>query len=287
MQPSSENHSSRMNLSGAAWSFVGASLRESVEIYRALGIDAIDLLAVPSSLTDPAAIIADPLGEAAKIRNLGILTANVIVSLGSNFSDRALNHPDPAVRARNRHDFEAVATFCQAASIPSITALPGVDQQAWSHGKSLEIAAEVLNDIASICSRKGVRLLFEAHVQSVLESPAEVLRFLTDNPALGLTLDYAHFIYQGHTQADVDALAPFAKHVHLRQAAPGMMQAPWEAGAIDFAGMMRVLERTGFAGYLTLEYEHDEWLDNNKVDVISETIKMRNAVKPLLSRADR
>jgi sugar phosphate isomerase/epimerase len=282
MQDPSENQPSRMNLSGAAWSFVGASLRESVAIYRALGIDAIDLLAVPGSLTDPAAIIADPLGEAAKIRNLGILTANVIVSLGSNFADRALNDRDPEMSARNRHDFEAVATFCQASSIPSITALPGIDQEGWSHDRSLEVAAEALNDIASICARKGVRLLFEAHFQSVLESPAEVLRFLKDNPALGLTLDYAHFIYRGHPQVDVDSLAPFAKHVHLRQAAPGTMQAPWEDGTIDFAEMMRVLKRTGFSGYLTLEYEHDEWLDNNKVDVISETIKMRNAIKPLL-----
>jgi sugar phosphate isomerase/epimerase len=283
MQDSSENQPTRMNLSGAAWSFVGASLRESVAIYRALGIDAIDLLAVPGSLTDPAAIIADPLDEAAKIRNLGILTANVIVSLGPNFAHRALNHRDPAMRARNRHDFEAVATFCQSASIPSITALPGIDQEGWSHDRSLEVAAEALNDIASICARKGIRLLFEAHVQSVLESPAEVLRFLKDNPALGLTLDYAHFAYHGHTQADIDLLAPFAKHVHLRQAAAGTMQAPWEDGVIDFAEMMRVLKRTGFSGYLTLEYEHDEWLDNNKVDVISEIIKMRNAVKPLLS----
>jgi sugar phosphate isomerase/epimerase len=60
------------------------------------------------------------------------------------------------------------------------------------------------------------------------------------------------------------------------------MQARWDDGTIDFTEMMRVLKRAGFSGYLTLEYEHDEWLDNNKVDVISETIKMRNAVKPLL-----
>ena len=272
-----------MNLSGAAWSFVGASLPESVAIYRALGIDAIDLLAVPGALLDPAAIVADPLGEAGKIRSLGAPTANLIVSLGANFSDRALNHPDPAVRALNRREFEAVAMFCQAAAIPSVTALPGVDQPGWTHAKSLEISAEALNEIASICTTKGVRLLFEPHVQSVLESPAEVLRFLTNHPALGLTLDYAHFIYSGFEQAEADRLAPYAKHVHLRQAAPGTMQARWAEGVIDFVAVVRVLKTAGFRGYLALEYEHDEWLDNNKVDVISETIKMRNAVKPLLA----
>jgi sugar phosphate isomerase/epimerase len=271
-----------MNLSGAAWSFVGASLRESVAIYRALGIDSIDILAVPGSLTDPAAMIADPLGEAAKIRNLDIRIVNMIVSLGSNFAERALNHRNPDIRARNRQDFEALAAFCESASIPSITALPGIDQEGWSHDRSLETAAEALNDIASICAGNRVRLLFEAHVQSVLELPAEVLGFVRNNPELGLTLDYAHFIYNGHTQGDVDSLVPFAKHLHLRQAAPGTMQARWDDGTIDFTEMMRVLKRAGFSGYLTLEYEHDEWLDNNKVDVISETIKMRNAVKPLL-----
>jgi len=211
-----------------------ASLRESAAIYRALGIDAIDLLAVPGSLNRSGSHYRGSASEAAKIRSLGVAITNLIVSLGANFADRALNHRDPAMRARNRQDFEGVATFCEAASIPSITALPGVDQEGWSHDQSIEAAAEALNGIASICARKGVRLLFEAHVQSLLESPAEVLRFLQDNPALGLTLDYAHFIYHGHKQSDVDALAPFAKHVHLRQASPGAMQARWEAGAIDF-----------------------------------------------------
>ena len=36
-------------------------------------------------------------------------------------------------------------------------------------------------------------------------------------------------------------------------------------------------------GYLTLEYEHDPWMDCDRVDVMTETIRMRDVVRPLLA----
>jgi sugar phosphate isomerase/epimerase len=269
-------------ISGAAWSFAGASLSESVAIYRALGVEAIDLIAGPGALLDPATIAADPRREAAAIQRLGSPIANLIVSLGANFIDRALNHPAPSIRSQNRRDFQALVEFCECAAIPSITALPGVDQNGLSHEDSLQIASDALNEIAILCHERDVRLLFEPHVKSVLENPAEVLDFVKQNPAIGLTLDYSHFVYNGYNQSEVDALAPYAGHVHLRQAALGVLQAKWEEGIIDFQKVVQVLQHAGYTGYYGLEYEHDEWLDNNKVDVMSETIKMRNAIKPLL-----
>jgi sugar phosphate isomerase/epimerase len=271
-----------MRLSGAAWSFVGASLRESRDIYRALSIDTIDVLASPGLLLDSGRIIEDPERESRELSVLQNSIANLIFLFASDFSQRALNHRDPEVRARNARDFCAVAEFCRQSGIPSVTIVPGVEQEGWSHEKSLAVSAEALNELAAIAAARGVTLLFEAHVTSVLESPQETLQFLQNNPQLKLTLDYSHFVFGGHSQEAIDALASYAGHVHLRQAARGVLQARWDAGEIDFAKVVKNLIDVGYRGYLALEYEHDAWMGNDQVDVMAETIKMRNVVLPIL-----
>lgn len=261
---------------------MGASLRESVEIWRSLGVYVIDLMAVPGFLVNSGNIVKEPDREAAAIRALGVPVANLIFGFGTNFSDRALNHKDREVRLRNAKEFEAVVEFCRLGAIPSITVLPGLEQPEWSREKSLAVAAEVLNQLASVSGEKEIALLFEPHVQSLFESPADTLSFLKANPSLKLTLDYSHFVYNGYAQYEIDCLAPYAGHVHLRQAAPQVLQARWNDGVIDFREVVRILQRVNFPGYYALEYEHDPWLGNDKVDVISESIKMRDTVKPLL-----
>ncbi len=72
----------------------------------------------------------------------------------------------------------------------------------------------------------------------------------------------------------------YAGHVHLRQGSNGRLQADWETGTIDFPAVIGLLKQTGYRGYVALEYEHDPWLD--LVDVMTESINMRNAVQPLL-----
>lgn len=271
-----------MLLSGAAWSFVGTSLRESRDIYRALSIDALDLLATPGLLLDSARIIEDPEREAQEVSLLQSSIANLIFLFASDFSQRALNHRDPQVRTRNARDFGAVAEFCRRSGIRSVTVVPGVEQEGWSHEKSLAMAAEALNELAAIAAARGVTLLFEAHVTSVLESPQETLRFLQNNPQLKLTLDYSHFVFSGYSQEAIDVLAPYAGHIHLRQATRGVLQARWDVGAIDFTRVVRKLVEVRYNGYLALEYEHDAWMGNDQVDVMTETIKMRNVVAPML-----
>ena len=54
-------------------------------------------------------------------------------------------------------------------------------------------------------------------------------------------------------------------------------------GEIDFPALMKQLQETGYDGYATLEYEHEEFWDMDKCDVMTETIKMRDAVKPFVS----
>ena len=119
---------STIKLAGAAWSFVGTSLVESAHIWRALGVHAMDLLAVPGTPIDAEEIDRDPQDLARRFTEPGMELPNLIYIFGAGFEDRAINSVDPAVRRRNMETLKNVLECCQAAHIRSLLILPGVDQ---------------------------------------------------------------------------------------------------------------------------------------------------------------
>lgn len=272
-----------IKLAGAAWSWVGATVAESAAIYRALGVHAIDLIAVPGSRLDTHQIAADPIGEARRFNDLGVQLSNLLTFFGTDFRDRALNSPDPKVRANNLDVMRRLLEFCSAAGVQSITVLPGVEQHPHSRRDALAWAASALNSMNSLAQDAGVLLVYEPHVQSILESPQDILDFTRNYCEVNVVIDYSHGVSLGYSVDELDQLLPYAGHVHLRQAALNKIQSRWEEGAINFPRMIGLLKQTGYTGYLTLEYEHDKFWNMDQCDVMTETIKMRDAVLPCLS----
>jgi len=275
--------SNSLELAGAAWSWAGATVAESAAIYRALGVRALDLLAVPGSRFDTYQIAADPHGEARRLSGLGAALSNLLVFFGTDFRNRALNSPDPTVRSNNLETFRRLLEFCTAAGFYSITVLPGVEQHPHSRHEALTWTAAALNSMNVLAKEAGVLLVYEPHVQSILEKPQDTLAFARANSNVKLVLDYSHGVSLGYSDTELDPLVPYAGHVHLRQAAPKKIQARWEEGSIDFPELIGLLKRIGYRGYLTIEYEHDKFWDMDRCDVMTETIKMRDAVLPCLS----
>ena len=274
---------STVKLAGAAWSFVGTNLVEAARIWRALGVHAMDLLAVPGAPVDAEEIDRDPQLHARRFTEPGMELANLIYIFGADFEDRAINSADPSVRQRNMDTLKNVLECCQAAQIQSLLILPGVDQPGLSHADSLALTATSLHAMDALARDAGVSLFFEPHVDSILEDPRETLAFLQRNPALKICLDYAHFVAQGYPSTAVDPLVPYAGHFHLRQAADKKLQARWDEGQIDFPAAIGRLKEAAYQGCVALEYEHDpSWMDMDKCDVMTETIKMRDVVQPLL-----
>lgn len=275
-----------MTVSGSTWSFVGATLPESVEIYRALGIETVDLIAVPGRPDSPQLaseqILHRPQDLSRQILRLGAPVSNLNYNFAANFHERAINHVDPGIRRRNRQDYGAVIEFCRACGIPSVTVLPGVVQGGWTREKALAVAAEELTHMSAMSRKEGVTTTFEAHVGSILESPLDTLSFLQANPELKLTLDYGHFVCLGYAQEQVDPLVPYTSHFHLRQAAPNKLQARWDEGTLDFTGIVGKLVSANYTGFLSLEYEHMEgWMNLDQADVFTETVKMRDLLRSL------
>jgi sugar phosphate isomerase/epimerase len=271
-----------IRLAGAAWSWVGATLEESAAIYRALGVDALDVIAIPGSRLDTYKIAADPVGHARLVSMSGVALSNLLMFFGTNFHDHALNSIDPAIRSKNLDSFRRMLEFCAAAGFYSVTVLPGVEQPPIDRSEALKYSAAELNRMKALAQEAGILLVYEPHVQSILENPSEVLEFAREQSDVKLVIDYSHGVSLGYTSHELDALVPYAGHVHLRQAAPDKIQARWDEGCIDFPAMIGLLKQNDYQGYLTLEYEHDKFWNMDRCDVMTETIKMRDVVLPCL-----
>ena len=271
---------SNIKLAGAAWSWVGATLKEQANIWRALGINALELISVVGADLEPSDLESDLEGRAKYVMALGMDLSSMLYVFGKDFYDRATNSPDKAVQAKNQESFKGAIEFCTAAGIPSIIILPGMDQEGMTHQDAMKLSADSMSGLTAIGREAGIKVLFEPHLQSVFESPLETLTVLQEYQDLEIVLDHSHFMAANFEQKDIDPLIPYAGHVHLRQGALGQLQAKWEESEIEYMPVIRKLKEIGYEGYLTFEYENDPWLP--LVDVMTETIKLRDAILPLL-----
>ncbi|WP_284316428.1 sugar phosphate isomerase/epimerase family protein [Labrys miyagiensis] len=272
---------STMKLSLTSWSLRACSLDEAAAISRALGINALDIGYFYGPALDKAELLAHPGKAAERVRGLGIDLPNFYHLFGSTLSDR--NLANPANREANEADLKIVAGFCKRAGIPTIFVLPGVCNPGQGRAVALKESAESLRRLLPLAQDQGVQLTIEPHVHSFLESPQLVLDLLGAVPGLKLTLDYAHFVCMGWRQDEIDALAPHAAHVHLRQARPGALQTKVHQGTINFEAQLATLRDAGYSGRLSLEYVHQDYMDTLHDDVLTETIVLRDQVKAWLS----
>lgn len=265
-------------LSVTSWSFPQLTLDEVAGLARVLGLDGIDIGYFYRSALDKAALLADPegFGEALRER-LPMPIANLYHLFGDGLADR--NLAGPAGRAENIADFRQVARFCRAAGVPSVFVLPGVLNGAQSRSAALTETVESLKPLLDIAGEAGLTLCVEAHVHSYIESPALAGELCARVPGIKLALDYAHFVVSGYRQDEIDALAPHAGHVHLRQARPGALQAKLEQGVINFPALLATLRDAGYAGWLAAEYVHQDYFATLNEDVLTETVKMRDLVR--------
>lgn len=266
-----------MRLSLTSWSLPSCTLAEVAGVARALGIGALDLGYFYRSALDRAALLAEPERVAEQVRGLGIDVANFYHLFGADVAER--NLADPASQADNERDFAAVARFCKAAGIGTVFVLPGICNPGQGRAEAAMQAAKTLRHLVGIAHAEGVQLTVEPHVHSFLESPAATLALLDRVPGLKLTLDYAHFVCLGWRQDEIDALAASAAHIHLRQARPGVLQAKFGQGTINFPALLATLRDAEYDGCLALEAVHQGYMDTLHDDVVTETVAMRDAVR--------
>jgi sugar phosphate isomerase/epimerase len=118
-----------------------------------------------------------------------------------------------------------------------------------------------LVELADAAAQRGLGLLLETG-QETAECLACLLEELK-HPALGVNFDPANMILydKGDPVAAVDRLAPWIKHLHIKDARrtrePGTWgtEVPWGDGEVGAEAFLRALKAVGFMGTLSIERE--------------------------------
>jgi len=160
-----------------------------------------------------------------------------------------------------------------------MTVLPGVERQ----GEGLACAAEELAWRAARAKVAGVKLGAEPHLGSVAPTPEAARELAARAPGLDLTLDYTHFGAQGIAEAEAEALLSLAGHFHARGARPGRIQCRMRDNTIDYSRAARAMRGARYPGVFALEYVWIEWQQCQDLDILSETVLLRDEVASWLS----
>jgi sugar phosphate isomerase/epimerase len=257
----------------------------AIELIARMGFEGFDVsLTSTGTHLRPDTVMADIAGWAGRleerVRGRGLEFADIVCLIASDFRSMAVNSPDGAERERGEEYFRAVLEFAARVGSPGLTMIPGVDwPEHEEHSISLQRAARELERRAQVAHERGIRLSIEPHIGSVCQAPADVLALCEMAPSLELTLDYTHFIIQGYDTTEVDPLVPHARHVHARGATRERLQASLRQNRIDYDHVTDVLLDSGYAGYVAIEYLWMEWAHLNEIDVVSETVLLRDYLR--------
>ena len=262
-----------MELSLTAWSLPSCTLDEAAAISKALGIGALDVGLFYRSALDKAALLSDPLAVAESLVALGVTIPNYYHLFGEGLDGRNLSRP--GTLDNNLKDLKQVLKFADAGGISTVFILPGIVNPGQSRQEAKQVSIQSLTEMVSLAADYEATLCIEPHVQSFAESP-KIAKELAEATGVKLALDYSHFTCLGYRQEEIDILAPFAGHVHLRQAKMGELQTKFHQGTLNFPAMFGTLRDAGYQGALAIEPVHQDYMNTLFDDVLTEIIALRD-----------
>ena len=164
--------------------------------------------------------------------------------------------------------------------------LPAVCINAPPNGTPLGRAIRELRQLAAVASRYDVTLCLETHVNCLTEFPDTAVDLVAAAPNIGLALDPSHF-YAGPWQGrDFSITFPHTRIVHLRDAgnSPDKILVPPGEGIVDFAGLLRGLVQSGYAGPLSVEYIDTRVSPEAYDDHVGHVTEMASLAKRILTK---
>jgi len=206
----------------------------------------------------------------------GLKCADVFLQMAPDFVPYAINHPEASRRKKARDWFNRTLEYGAAAGSKHVTTLPGVLFSSESRTASWNRCCEELAWRVERSKQSGLIFGVEAHIGSIAPDPKNAQKLVHDVPGLTLTLDYTHFTRRGMPDRAVEPLVRYASHFHARGARRGRLQASFKQNVIDYDRILRQMKRTGYKGYIGVEYVWTDWQHCNEVDNLSETILFRD-----------
>ncbi len=220
-----------------------------------------------------------------KLDDAGLKCADIFLQMNPDFVPYAVNHPELARRQKAREWFLNSLEYANLCGCRHVTTLPGVEFEEESRESSLARAADELAWRVEQASKHKIVFGVEAHVGSIVPTPALALELVNRVPGLTLTLDYTHFTRAGLPDSEAEPLLQHASHFHVRGAREGRLQAPFKDNTINYPRVAEVMQSTGYSGWVGIEYVWIDWEHCNECDNLSETILFRDLFRSFAAGA--
>jgi sugar phosphate isomerase/epimerase len=271
----------KLNLSCTDFSFPLLDYDCALALIALLGLRGVDIgLFEGHGHLKPSRELLNPARSGAalkrKLASHGLKTADIFLQIHAGFVEFAINHPESKCREFAREQFRRALDYANAAGSAHITILPGVTFDGESRAALVARSADELVWRAEQAKAAKLQLAVEPHIGSMIDTPERAMDLVKRVPGLGFTLDYAHFTRAGIPNARIEPLTQFATHMHARAARRGRLQSSLKDNSVDFPGALAALQKSKFAGWIALEYVWIDWEHCNEVDVVSETIRLRD-----------
>lgn len=272
-----------MQIACHAWAYNNLTLEETVGTIARLGFRFIDLGSGPHLDVNRAA--AYPEAEADTI--LTLLNQFDLTITDLYLMLPHINSPDPARREAQLTLFERLIPFAFALGTPGITISPGIiHPDGIDH--SLARAVPGLLRMLNAAGDSDLRISFEPHMDSVTQNPEQALLLLNAVPGLSITLDNAHFVFQGIVRSETEPLLEHVAHVQIRQAKRGALQTGHDQGTINLAQHIEDLYSSGYRGTLSVEYMTTfGWHGMQSISISRETVRTRDALRAIRDHLER
>lgn len=253
-----------------------------IGIVRLLGFESVDIglfVEADLDLSSVGKALTTELADALEIHELSC--SDVFFTAGASFEETAPNQRDRDRRTSGRRQFTAVVEIAATLAAPGITILPGViwpedARTGWA------VCVEELRWRVEEGARQHVSVGFEPHIGSIVSTPELALSLIEAVPGLRVTLDLSHFDVQDIPAERSLALAPHARHVHVRAARPGAIQVRWSQNESEIEALVRSLAENGYGGDVCVEYVPMPKWRCDEMDVVSEALETRAALTELV-----
>jgi sugar phosphate isomerase/epimerase len=241
--------------------FARLSLDDALRVIREMHFAKADLaIHEPGPHLRPADVAADVGKVAQKLKTANLPFAAFHLDLG-----------DADAKAHLR----AVCRLARVLAVPLLTVPPA------PAGADLDAEVERLQDWVAVCEADGVILTVETRSDGVTAEPAGAVELCRRVPGLGLTLDPTHYLIGPHGPADYDPLAPYVRHVRLRDSGskPELYQVRVGQGEVEYGRIVTQLDRFRYDRALTVDVRD---VPDNPFPVEPEVRKLKYLLESLV-----
>lgn len=242
----------------------GQTLETALPRIAEQGFKTIDLLTIGGWVhVNPSDMAADFDAVVRRVDTLLNATGLSIAATNTGVSPQLWDRSESA-NAQRSAETEALFKFMRHYGIPFAAIQPRNQDSSRPWTDVIDDCILSLREQFSLAEELGLQLGVELHVNSPFETVEQANYLLENMPEVALVYDPSHFMMKGWPIQDTTWILDRSVHVHLRDAGPEMLQAPFGSGAVDFAWVFEQLRSRGFQGGISIEF-----LENGEFDALA------------------